>query len=72
MTKIDMVEQAMAALGETSAEALAAFVQEQHRETIEIRFIPFFVASIRDRTRLEALRRERATPKIEEAPRPRT
>jgi hypothetical protein len=70
MTKIDMVEQAMHVLGDTSPEELARFVRKKHGEEIEARFIPLFVASIQDKRRLEASRRERAaTPKIEPKPR---
>lgn len=70
MTKIEMVEQAMQALGDASSESLAAFVEKKHGDKIEARFIPLFVASIRDRMRLEASRRERAAaPKIEVEPR---
>ena len=69
MTKLDMVQQAIQVLGDASAEELAAFVQTQFGETIEARFMPLFVASIRDRRRLEALRRERAAaPKVESDP----
>jgi predicted SprT family Zn-dependent metalloprotease len=60
MTKLEMFEEALQVLGDASAETLAAFIQKKHSETIDPRFIPLFVASIRDRNRLEALRRERA------------
>jgi hypothetical protein len=71
MTKIDMVEQAMKVLGEVRPEELVAFVLTKHGEAIEPRFMPFFLASIRDRMRLESARRERAAaPKIDAASRP--
>lgn len=60
MTKIEMVQQAMQALGEAAPETLAAFVRKTYGEAIDARYIPFFVASVRDRMRLEALRKERA------------
>jgi hypothetical protein len=59
MTRIEMVEQAMQALGDAGADDLAAFVHKQHGEKIEPRFMPLFLASIRDRRNLEASRRER-------------
>jgi predicted SprT family Zn-dependent metalloprotease len=66
MTKLDMVQQALEVFRDGSPEKLAAYVQSKHGETIEARFIPFFLASIRDRLHLAALRKERATaPKIE-------
>lgn len=68
MTKIEMVEKAMQALGEVSAEKLATFVEKKHGEKIDARFIPLFLASIQDRVRMEAARRERAAVvKVEQA-----
>jgi hypothetical protein len=66
MTKIEMVAQAMRALGDVSAEGIVAFVEREHRETIDPRFIPIYVASIRDSMRLDAARHERVVaPKVE-------
>lgn len=60
MTKLDMVQQAKEALGNVTPEELATYVQTEHGERIEPRFIPFFLASIRDRLHLAALRKDRA------------
>jgi predicted SprT family Zn-dependent metalloprotease len=64
MTRIDMVQAAMEALGESSAQELAAFVRERFGQTIEPRFVPLFIATVRDRHRLAALRRERTAASV--------
>jgi HEAT repeat protein len=49
----------------------AANDEEKHGENIEARFIPLFLASIRDRKHLEASRRERTIARQAEAAVPR-
>jgi len=60
MTSLEMVQDALHHLGDTSAEALAAFVWQHHGTRIEPRFIPVYRASLRDQERRAATRQARA------------
>jgi len=66
MTKLEMVQSAVAALGEVPAEALAAFVEERYRVQIPAKFVPVYVATVQDRIRLAA-NREAARKILQEA-----
>lgn len=48
MTKLEMVQQAMAVRGEVTSEEIAAFIEKWHGVRIEPKFIPIYRASIKD------------------------
>jgi predicted SprT family Zn-dependent metalloprotease len=71
MMNLTMVQDALRHLGETTAEAIAAFVWQYHRTWIEPRFIPVYRASLRDQDRRDATRqaaRASAGPAVADAP----
>jgi len=57
MTKLEMVQQAMAVKGEATAEEIVAFIEQWHGVRIEPKFIPIYKASIKDKQLLEEKRR---------------
>jgi len=56
MDKLKLVEAALRELGDASAEQLSAFIQQKHGVRIAPFFIPVFIATIRDKLRLENVR----------------
>lgn len=58
MTKMEMVQQALRELGEVSPAELSAFVAQRFGTPMEPKVIPLFVASLKDKERLEQARRE--------------
>lgn len=56
MTKLEMVKEAMTQLGDVSADALVAFVENKYGTKIEPKFMPLFKASIREQERLVSAR----------------
>lgn len=56
MRPVDAVRQALLELGDVSAEQLAAHVEQRHGLRTEPRYIPLFLATIKDRDRLLRLR----------------
>jgi predicted SprT family Zn-dependent metalloprotease len=59
MTTLEMVQDALQRLGDTSAEALAAFVWQNYATWIEPCFMPIYRASLRDQGRRDAARQAR-------------
>ena len=51
-----MVKTALRELGDVSAARVAVFVEQQFGVEIEPRFIPLYIATIRDKERLEKVR----------------
>ncbi|OAI54064.1 hypothetical protein AYO44_15520 [Planctomycetaceae bacterium SCGC AG-212-F19] len=56
MDKLELMQIALRELGDVLAEQLSAFIEKKHGVKIEPKFIPLFMASIRDKIRLEAAR----------------
>jgi len=59
--KLELVRQALAELGDVSAEDLTAFIEQRHGLRIDPRYIPLMRASLRGR---ELLDRDRDIAKI--------
>jgi hypothetical protein len=57
MTNLEMVQEAIRVVGDVPAADLSAFVHERFGVSIEPKFIPLYLASIRDKLRVEAARR---------------
>ena len=57
MTKLEMVQQAMAVKGEATSEEIAAFIEQWHGVKIEAKFIPVYKATLKDKQLLEEKRR---------------
>jgi hypothetical protein len=57
VTKIEMVQQAVAVRGEATSEEIAAFIERWHGVKIEAKFIPIYRATIKDKQLLEEKRR---------------
>ncbi len=56
MTKLEMVQQALAVKGEITSEEIAEFIERWHGIQIEPKFIPLYKASLRDQSMLEEKR----------------
>ncbi len=62
MTKLEMVQAALAQLGEgAAAEAVAAFVHQPHGAVVNPRMVPILRASVQEKALLEQFRRQSAT-----------
>ena len=57
VTKLEMVQQALAVRGEAPSEEITAFIEQGHGVRIEPKFIPIFRATIKDKQLLEEKRR---------------
>lgn len=60
MEKLDMVHHAVRELGNVPAPELSSFIEKCHGVRIEPRFLPIYLASLRDLQRLESSRQARA------------
>lgn len=58
MDKMDAFRQAVAQIGDGSAEMLSCFIDQNYGVKIEPKFIPFFRASLRDLEQLTQLRQK--------------
>lgn len=56
MDKLQLVQTALRSLANPSPERLSAFIAKKHGVLIEPRFVPLFVATLRDREHLHAAR----------------
>lgn len=56
MDKLEIVQAALRTLSHPSPERLSAFIAKKHGVMIEPRFIPIFIATLRDKERLQAIR----------------
>jgi hypothetical protein len=58
MEKMEAFRQAVAEVGDASAEMLSSLIEQKYGVTIEPRYIPFFRASLRDWEQLTRLRQK--------------
>ena len=58
MSKLEMVRDALAHLGDAPADAVAAFIERTHRVTIPVSMIPVIRASLRELAMLDRFRQE--------------
>jgi hypothetical protein len=72
VTKLEMVQQAMAVRGEATSEEIATFIERWHGVKIEPKFIPVYKASIKDKLQLEEKRRAAQASAAQAAAEPKT
>ena len=64
MTKLEMVKDALAQIGDVSAQEISEFVEKKHGVKIEPAYVPIIRATLKDKERMEQTRR-RAEPRAD-------
>jgi len=67
MEKLEAVRLALAELGVTSDEAVAAFVREQHGIVVNPKFVPVLRAMLKEREMMAEFRRKQAAERSSSA-----